>query len=244
MPKLGESWENWGDRVKIRRYDHSITTRRPRRCVIATDKAQSWAYCEDVVIEDDSLRAARGRAVGLGLEAVSPATGAALRVLAAAVGAKAVAEVGTGAGVSGLWLLRGMVASGVLTTIDTEAEHQNAARAAFAEAGIASARTRLITGRALDVLPRMASGAYDLVFIDGPVTEAAASTDHARRMLRPGGVLAVRGALWHDRVPDPARREEATVAMRELGKSIREDEQLISSLLPVGDGLLTAVRIR
>ena len=62
--------------------------------------------------------------------------GAALRVLAASGGARSVVEVGTGAGVSGLYLLRGMPADGVLTTIDVEAENQRAAREAFAEDGI------------------------------------------------------------------------------------------------------------
>jgi predicted O-methyltransferase YrrM len=84
---------------------------------------------------------------------VRPGTGAALRLLAAAVNAKAVVEVGTGAGVSGLWLLSGMPSDGILTTIDVEAEHQRAAKQAYAAAGVAPQRTRVITGRALDVLP-------------------------------------------------------------------------------------------
>ena len=62
-------------------------------------------------------------------------------------------EVGTGAGVSGLWLLRGMRPDGVLTTVDQDPEHQRAARQAFGEAGIPSGRARLIVGNALEVLP-------------------------------------------------------------------------------------------
>ena len=64
--------------------------------------------------------------------------------------------VGTGAGVSGLWLLRGMRPDGVLTTVDKDPEHQRAARQAFTEAGIPSGRARLINGAALEVLPRLA----------------------------------------------------------------------------------------
>lgn len=165
-------------------------------------------------------------------------------MLAATVNAHVVAEIGTGAGISGLWLLRGMAPDGVLTTIDTEGEHQAAARQAFADGGFPSAHTRLITGRALDVLPRMARAAYDLVFVDAAVEEVVDYVEHGRRLLRPGGVLAVRGALWHDRVPDPARREEPTVTMRGLSRAVREDQTFLSSLLPVGDGLLVAVRHR
>ncbi|WP_338027541.1 O-methyltransferase [Actinotalea caeni] len=156
--------------------------------------------------------------------------------------ARAVAEVGTGTGVSGLWLLEGMADDGVLTTIDVEVEHQRAAKEAFAAAGVRSTRTRTISGRALDVLPRLADGAYDLVLVDGDPAEAADCADQAIRMLRTGGVLVVNEALWHDRVADPARRDEDTVAMRELGRRVRDDERLLPALLPVGGGLLTAVR--
>ncbi|UNX56448.1 O-methyltransferase [Georgenia sp. TF02-10] len=209
---------------------------------MTADKALSWAYTEEFVPEDDATAQARLRAAELGVTAVSPGTGAALRVLAAACQARVVAEVGTGAGVSGLWLLGGMRPDGVLTTIDVEAEHQRAARECFAAAGVRPARTRLITGRAREVLPRLADGAYDLVLVDGDPEEAADDVAQAVRLLRPGGVLAVASALWHDRVADPARRDEATVEARELGKAVRADDRLVTALLPTGDGLLVGVR--
>lgn len=209
---------------------------------MSADKAQSWAYTEEFIPEDDAITLARARAEELGCDAVSPGTGAALRVLAASAGARAVAEIGTGTGVSSLWLLSGMVPDGVLTTIDIEAEHQRAAREAFAAAGIRSTRTRPITGRALDVLPRLADGAYDLVLVDGEPAEAVDYVEQAIRMLRPGGLVLVPGALWRDRVADPARRDEATVAMRELARTVRADERLLVALLPSGDGLLVAVK--
>jgi predicted O-methyltransferase YrrM len=202
----------------------------------------TWAYAENFVPEDDVLARARARADELGCAAVPPGTGAALHVLAAAIGARAVVEIGTGTGVSGLHLLRGMPADGVLTTIDIEVENQRAARQAFTEAGIRTNRTRLIPGRALDVLPRLTDAAYDLVLLDADETESAAYLDQALRLLRPGGLLAVDHALWHDRVADPAQRDPATTAVRELGKAVREDERLVPSMLPCGDGLLVAVK--
>src|SRR5450631_709496 len=84
-----------------------------------------------------------------------PGGGAALRFLAALLDARAVVEIGTGCGVSGVWLLRGMHPEGVLTTIDVEGEHQRLAKQTYAEAGIATNRVRLISGPALDVLPRL-----------------------------------------------------------------------------------------
>jgi len=213
-----------------------------RRPTISSDRAQSWAYSEDFIAEDDSLLGARRRAGEFGCGAVSVGAGAALRVLAAGAGAESVVEIGTGAGVSGLWLLGGMRSSGVLTTIDVETEYQHAARSAFAGAGVPSARTRLISGRALDVLPRMADAAYDLVFVDADPLEAPEYVEQALRMLRPGGVLAVAHALGNDKVADPARRDDLTVTMRDLGRGLREDERLVTALLPVGGGLLTSVK--
>ncbi|WP_027286576.1 O-methyltransferase [Ruania albidiflava] len=208
---------------------------------MAADKALSWAYTEEFLTEPDALRTARARAEEFGIDAVSVGVGAALRMLTAASNARAVAEVGTGTGVSALWLLEGMAPDGVLTTIDVEVEHQRAAKEAFADAGIRSTRTRTISGRALDVLPRLADSAYDLVFLDAEPSETSDYAEQAVRMLRRGGMLVVAEALWHDRVADPARRDELTVAMRELGRSVREDENLVPSLLPVGGGLLVAI---
>jgi predicted O-methyltransferase YrrM len=157
--------------------------------------------------------------------------------------ARAVVEIGTGTGVSGLWLLRGMRPDGVLTTVDTEAEHQRLAREGFTEAGIASQRVRLIPGAALEVIPRLTDGHYDLVFCDGDKREYTDYLTEALRLLRPGGVVAFDNALWHDRVADPSQRDEETVAIRELGKAVTENESLVPVLLPVGDGLLVAKKV-
>ncbi|WP_018221280.1 O-methyltransferase [Salinispora pacifica] len=192
--------------------------------------------------EDLVLRTARALAHEIGLEAVTPGAGAALRLLAAAGNARAVVEIGTGTGVSGVWLLRGMRPDGVLTTIDGEIEHQRIARRIFTEAGFPAGRSRIITGRALDVLPRLADGAYDLVFVDTEATGFATCVEAAHRLLRPGGVLALNGALADGRIADPAARDVETVTTRETIKAIRESEYWIPALLPVGHGLLTAVR--
>ncbi|MFI2709328.1 O-methyltransferase [Micromonospora sp. NPDC018662] len=188
------------------------------------------------------LRTARALAHEVGVEAVTPGAGAALRLLAAAGNARAVVEIGTGTGVSGVWLLRGMRPDGVLTTIDVEVEYQRIARRLFLEAGFPPGRTRIITGRALDVLPRLADGVYDLVFADAAGTGFAAYVDAALRLLRPGGVLALNGALAAGRIGDPAARDVETVTVRETIKAIRESEHWVPALLPVGHGLLAAVK--
>jgi predicted O-methyltransferase YrrM len=200
----------------------------------------SWSYSEAFVDEDDILARARERATEVGVVAVSPGGGAALRFLASVLDARAVVEIGTGTGVSGLWLLRGMRSDGVLTTVDIEAEHQRLARETFNDAGIPTQRARTIAGAALDVLPRLTDGHYDIVFVDGDKAEYTACLREALRLLRPGGVVAFDNALWHDRVADPSVRDEQTVAVRELLREIAADDGLVPVLLPVGDGLVLA----
>jgi predicted O-methyltransferase YrrM len=202
----------------------------------------SVAYAESFVVEDDVLVGARDRARELGCVPIGPAGGAVLRVLAAATGARSVVEVGTGAGVSGLYLLDGMAADGVLTTIDVEGENQRAAKEAFADAGIAASRYRLINGSAAEVLPRLRDGAYDVVFVDADKAAYGAYYEQALRLLRTGGVVAFDNALWHDRVADPAQRDPDTVVLRDLGRTIRDDDRLVSVLLAAGDGLLVAAK--
>lgn len=201
------------------------------------------SYVEEFLAEDDVLLSARAKAAELGCVPIGSGGGAALRFLAALLGARSVVEIGTGTGVSGLWMLRGMASGGVLTSVDLEAEHQRFARQTFTEAGIASQRFRLISGSALEVLPRLTDAHYDLIFVDGDKREYADYYSEAMRLLRPGGLIAFDNALWHNRVADPAQRDRETVAVRELGKAVRDDERLMSLLLPVGDGLLVAQRV-
>jgi predicted O-methyltransferase YrrM len=208
---------------------------------VTAGPAASRDYAEAFLAEDAQLTAARARAAELGCTPIGPGGGAALRFLAAVLDARAVVEIGTGTGVSGLWLLRGMRPDGVLTTVDLEPEHQRAARQTFAEAGIPGSRARLINGAALEVLPRLTDRGYDLVFCDAVKTEYGDYLAEALRLLRPGGVVAFDNVLWHDRVADPSARDPDTVAIRDLNRAVRDDERLIPALLPVGDGLLAAV---
>ena len=209
---------------------------------MSAQKPASWAYSEEFIAETEAIEKARARGEELGCTPIMPGAGSVLRLLAAAVNAKTVVEVGTGAGVSGLWLLSGMPSDGILTTIEVEAEHQREAKKAYAAAGIAPQRTRVITGRALDVLPRLTDGAYDMVVIDADKAEYPQYVEQALRLLRSGGVLALDNMLWHDKVADPAIRDQTTTTLRNLGKELRDNESLLPSLLPVGDGVLAAVK--
>lgn len=207
---------------------------------MSAEKAQTWMWVEENSDEDPDIRQARVHALDLGAEPISPATGATLRLLASLKDAHAVAEIGTGAGVSSMWLLSGMPTDGVLTSIDSEAEFHRVARTSLTDAGVATSRFRLINGRALDVLPRMAHDAYDIVFIDADVLELNAYITEADKMLRSGGLLILARALWKDQLADPARRDPQTVAMREALRLLRESEDYELAIIPTGDGLAVA----
>lgn len=161
----------------------------------AASRADSlFAHAEGSISEDAILASARERSEEIGARAVTPAVGALLSLLTKLSGGKAVAEVGTGAGVSGLWLLSGMSYDGVLTTIDIEPEYLRLAKQAFSEAGIGPSRTRLISGRGQDVLTRLADESYDLVFIDADPIDQPAYVVEGVRLLRSCGIIVVHRA--------------------------------------------------
>jgi predicted O-methyltransferase YrrM len=192
------------------------------------------------VSEDEVLVNARSRAAEVAAVPIGSGAGAALRFVASILDAKNVVEIGTGCGVSGVWMIRGMRPDGVLTSVDIEVEHQRLAKQAFDEAGVASQRVRLIPGAALEVLPRLTDEHYDVVFCDGDKQEYPQYLEQALRLLRPGGVVAFDNSLWHDRVADASVRDADTLAIRETLATVSEHEDLTALLLPVGDGLLLA----
>ena len=192
-----------------------------RRCTIASaakhdpylPTPQSWAYVDAWEDDSEALREARTRAAELGCVPVT-------RPVAA--------------------LLSGMTSAGVLTSIDIEAENQRVARETFTALGYDHVHTRLIAGRALDVLPRLSDAAYDVVFVDGDKTEYPAILTQAKRLLRVGGLAIFDNVLWSGRVADPGEREAETVALRDVTGAVRQDDDWMPALLTVGDGLLVA----
>ena len=187
----------------------------------------------------DELRVAREHAADLGIECVSHQVASLLELLAASIQAQAIIEIGTGTGISGAALLEGMKTGGVLTSIDLEAEYQRHAKELFTSLGCESNRTRLIAGRALDVLPRFSDRAYDLIFVDADAGEYPAILIQTKRLLRIGGLVIFHGAFAAGIADASARDYEAT-AMRELATELRSDNDWLPSLLTVGAGLFLA----
>ncbi len=208
----------------------------------AAPTAETWAFTEDFVTPSDDLRRAREEAIVGGHAPISNGVASLLTVLAATTGAKAVAEVGTLMGASALAFFRGMGSDGILTSIDGDAEHQLAARRFLTAAGYPSTRFRLIAGTPLDVLPKLRDEAYDIVFINGDKLEYVEYVAGALRLLRRGGLLIVHDALWNNTVADENAQGDETIIIREALEAVTESESYIPALLPVGNGLLVAVK--
>jgi predicted O-methyltransferase YrrM len=210
--------------------------------VHVADKESSWKFAEEFVVEGPVIAAARLNSIELGIEPVSPAMGAQIAVIAAATAATRIIEIGTGVGVSGLWLFAG-APKATLTSIDFELDYQQSARRSFIDSGISPNRIRMIAGRALDVLPRMNEQSYDIVLVDADPQHVIQYVEHGLRLVRTGGTVLVAHALWRGRVADPAQRDDTVTAYRSLLATIAESDAVISALSAVGDGLLQVTKL-
>jgi predicted O-methyltransferase YrrM len=202
------------------------------------------SYAESFISEDEVKKSARARGEEIGVTDATAGAGAYLKHLAHNLSAQSVVEIGTGSGVGALWVLEGMLASGTLTSIDDEMEHSNIAKIAFQDAHIAPARFRLITNPVMDVVTKLADRAYDLVIFRDNPEDLPFAIAEAHRILRSGGVFVIDNFFGGSKVSDPAQRDPKTVALRESGKSLKnESENWVVSLIPTGDGLLLATKL-
>jgi predicted O-methyltransferase YrrM len=206
-----------------------------------SEKEANWKYADDLVVEPEVIATARANSLELGIEPVCPSVGAQLAILAAASRAENIIEVGTGTGVSGLWLLQGSPTA-TLTTIDTEADHHTSARQSFIDAGYTKGKVRFIAGRALDVLPRMNEESYDLVHIDADADNVIEYLEHGLRLVRKGGLVLISSALGKGEVANPAKRTALARNLRTLLDTVSDSAAVLSALSPAGDGLLQLVR--
>ena len=201
-------------------------------------------FADSYLPEDPNQLAARERGVELGVLDATPGSGAFLKYVASLLSAQSVVEIGTGSGVGTLWLLKGMLSSGVITTIDPEVQHMQIAKQVFSDADIPANRCRLITSDYLEVLRKLADRAYDLVVFRGNPEDILDVIDEAHRILRVGGILAIDHFFGGGKVPDPAQRDPKTIALRDAGKFLKSQQEVWAiSLNPIGDAVLLATKL-
>jgi len=204
---------------------------------------RNWQYAEQYPNETDAQMRARRLSLELGIEPVSRAVAAQLSGFVAATAATAICEIGTGVGVSGLALLR-YAQDATLTSIESDPEHLRQARTVFADAGVQGSQLRLIEGDAMQVLPRLNLGAYDLLLIDADSQGLLDYFELALQIVRQGGSILVPNAFARGKVTDPAARDEETQNMRDLLSAVADSPATSVVLSPAGDGLLTVTRLK
>lgn len=205
-------------------------------------RADMGAFSEKFAHEDYFMQQARAN--GLEIAAPDPTAGVGnfLKFATKLINAKSVVEIGTGSGVGGLWILQGMPTEGVLTTIDSEREHSKIARNIFEEANIISTRYRIITGKLIEVVGKLADQSYELVIIR-PALDLFDLVVESHRMLKPGGVLIIDQALSGGKVADLTQRDPESISRRDIIKVIKEDERWAATVIPIGAGLLVANKL-
>lgn len=192
--------------------------------------------------EDDVLRTARERAAAEDMPPVPPEVGSFLMLLARIVKARDALEVGSGGGASGVWIIRGLTPDGTLTTIDIEPEHQRLAKRTYTEAGIAD-RVRPLLGNAVQVLPTLPAQSFDFMLIDPAKQDYPVYLDEALRLVRPGGLIVADNVLWSGRVMDARATDPEDEGIRTFNDRASKHPRLLSSILPIGDGVSVSLVI-
>lgn len=198
--------------------------------------------------EDEALGRIRRAMESEGLPSIQlPVTTArVLHLLLRSIGARRVLEVGTLAGYSALWIARALPGGGGpepgLLTLERDPDRAELARRLLREAGVGD-RVEVRVGEAAELLAGLPDeSAFDAVFLDADKEGLPGYLEEARRLLRPGGLLLVDNALWKGRVVDPGADDAVTMAIRAFLDRIASGEDFDGTLLPVGDGLLMAIR--
>ena len=180
-----------------------------------------------------------------GLPLVDAEVGALLRVLATAIGATRILEIGTAIGYSGIWLARALPAGGMLVTMEFNDERAREARENFARAGV-SDRVSVVVGDAQLKIAKVA-GPFDLIFQDGDKKLYTPLLDRLVALLRPGGLLVTDNVLWDGEVipgyaATPRQDPADTQAIIEYNKRVAAHPHLLTSIVPLRDGVSISVK--
>jgi caffeoyl-CoA O-methyltransferase len=200
--------------------------------------------------QDDALLAAQMSAERAGLPriAVSPAQGRLLEVLALAIGARRILEIGTLAGFSTIWLARGLVPGGSLVTLELDPERARLARTNIDRAGCGET-VEIVVGPATQSLEALrATGVppFDLVFIDADREQCPAYLEHSIALSRPGTLIIVDNAMHRGRLIEQGTGEPSVEGVRSMMDAIRRHPRLqAAGIQTVGakgyDGMLLAL---
>lgn len=190
------------------------------------------AFLDEAVVGDDpSLTAALEASDEAGLPpiAVSMQQGKFLSLLAGAIGARRILEIGTLGGFSTIWLARGAGPQGRVVTLEYEPKHAEVARGNLERAGLAD-RVEVRVGAALDTLGTL-TGPFDLVFIDADKENNLAYLEWAVRLARPGAVIVVDNVIRDGQILRPDSDDARVVATRQTLQAMGEHPRLDTAVI-------------
>ena len=195
--------------------------------------------------EDPPLKQAREESPQLGLPAISikPEEGRFLQFLVRACGARKAVEIGTLGGYSGTWIGRGLLPGGKLISLDKEPKHAEVARKHFAEAGLGDVIEVLVGDAHRLLLEIKSQGPFDFVFIDAEKPGLPAYFDWAIENIRTGGIIAAHNAFRKGSVAGIKEDDDHSALMRQFNQQVANEERLVSTIYPAGDGTLISVKI-
>jgi caffeoyl-CoA O-methyltransferase len=179
-----------------------------------------------------------------GFPIVGRIVGVTLEVLARAVRARRVLELGSGFGYSAYWFARAVGQGGEVHMTDADAEKQARAADYLGRAGLAD-RIRSHVGEALEVFEEL-DGQFDVIFNDIDKTGYPEAWRRARDRIRPGGLYLCDNVLWSGRVVegiDDEGQEDVTAAVVEHNRAVAADHGYRSTIIPTRDGVMVAVRL-
>ena len=173
---------------------------------------------------------------------VGAAEGSFLHILAKAIGARRILELGTAIGYSGTWWARALPAGGELVTVEADPGTAKIAEANLAKTGVKD-RVTILVGPAQEVLEDV-DGPFDLIFVDINKEGYPEVLDPCIRRLRVGGLLVTDNVLWHGAVADPKDRSKDAAAIRAYNERLSKDPRMLASILPLRDGVSVAIKLR
>jgi predicted O-methyltransferase YrrM len=179
------------------------------------------------------------------LPLVDAEVGGLLRVLATAVHATRILEIGTAIGYSGIWLAGALPPGGMLITMEADPDRAGQARDNFARAGLAD-RAHVMVGNSSLLLAKVA-GPFDLIFQDGDKLLYVPMLDRLVNLLRPGGLLVTDNVLWSGEVvpgfvKDPHQPADETRAITDYNNRLSAHPCLLTAIVPLRDGLSISVK--
>ena len=205
------------------------------------------AYLSSLVTMSPVLERVAAEGAELDLPIIDKGVGRLLETMVLATDARQILEIGTANGYSALWLAQSLPHDGRLISIELNPSRAQLAKDHLDEAGLGDRASVMVGDAAL--LVQKVAGPFDVIFNDGDKRQYSQLLDRLVTLLRPGGVLITDNVLWDGEVipglvNPPRRSADETKAIATYNQQLAADSRLVTSFLPIRDGVAMSIRKR